>query len=147
MAEKAGLRSPGSPEDYAVGFKEVIELSSHAVEERFGLVGEEGVAHLFSAVCPGADLEGAFLYTNRSSLSLGVVIGSKTWRRKNHCWRLRNSSMSSKSVRKLPPDWRGRNGGVFCPRDSRSRSGRPHPSFTDGFLVAGDAAGFSLNVG
>lgn len=37
LAEKAGLRTPGNPKDFAVGVKEVIEIDSSVIEERFGL--------------------------------------------------------------------------------------------------------------
>ena len=47
VAEKAGLRIPGLPRDYAVGFKEVIELPSRSIEERFALGENEGAAQSF----------------------------------------------------------------------------------------------------
>ena len=47
IAEQAGLRKPGDPRHYAVGFKEVIEMDRTVIEDRFNLEGDEGTAHLF----------------------------------------------------------------------------------------------------
>ena len=74
VAEKAGLRIPGRPRDFAVGFKEVIELPSRSIEERLSLGENEGAAHLFLGSLTKGRFGGGFLYTNRSSISLGLVL-------------------------------------------------------------------------
>jgi len=75
LSEKAGLRSPGSPHNFAVGVKEVIALDSGMINERFNLEGIEGTARLFVGEVTKGKFGGGFLYTNRESLSLGIVIG------------------------------------------------------------------------
>ena len=75
ITEKAGLRSPGDPKNYAVGLKEVIELPRETLEDRFGLTGDEGVAQLFMGSLTQGCFGGGFLYTNKSSISLGMVVG------------------------------------------------------------------------
>ena len=52
---------------------EILSLPEGAVEERFDLEKNEGLAHLFLGHCTQGVEGGAFLYTNRSSLSIGVV--------------------------------------------------------------------------
>src|SRR5512136_1408805 len=75
IAEKAGLRQPFRPEHFAVGFKEVIELDAKTIEDRFCLGEGEGAAQLFVGSVTKGMMGGGFLYTNRESLSLGIVVG------------------------------------------------------------------------
>lgn len=75
IPEKAGLRSPGSPHNYALGIKEVIALDTGVINDRFGLEGNEGAARLFAGEVTRGLFGGGFLYTNRESISLGIVIG------------------------------------------------------------------------
>ncbi len=74
LSEKAGLRKIDSPHDLKQGVKEVIRLPREILEERFHLTGEEGVAMEFLGACTGGLPGGGFLYTNRDSLSLGIVV-------------------------------------------------------------------------
>mgnify|MGYP001282095186 CR=1 FL=1 len=74
-AEKAGLRKAHDPKHFAVGFKEVIEMDPGVIEDRFGLEGDEGAARLFMGEVTKGKFGGGFLYTNKTSLSLGIVVG------------------------------------------------------------------------
>jgi len=60
----------------AVGVKETIELSEAVIDERFGHQGGagEGTAWLFAGAATQGRVGGGFLYTNRASLSLGLVV-------------------------------------------------------------------------
>ena len=148
MAEKAGIKSPGHSRDYAVGFKEIVELSSHTLEERFGLAGEEGMAHLFLGDLTKGRFGGGFLYTNRSSLSLGMVIRIQDLAEKEPLVEAPSFLDAFKERPEISPLIAG--GEVVeysahvLPEAGWSGLAR---TFSDGFLVAGDAAGFSLNVG
>jgi electron transfer flavoprotein-quinone oxidoreductase len=148
MAEKAGLRSLGSPHDYAVGFKEVIELSPQAIEDRFGLKGREGSAQLFLGDLTHGRFGGGFLYTNRSSLSLGLVIRIKDLAEGDPLKEAPQFLEEFKERPEISPLIAGGemveySGHVISEAGFRGLI-RP---FADGLLVAGDAAGFSLNVG
>ena len=57
----------------AVGIKEVFELPSGVIEDRFLLPEGEGAAMLFVGDCTHGKVGGGFLYTNRDSISLGLV--------------------------------------------------------------------------
>jgi len=74
MAEKAGLRKKLTPEHLKQGVKEVIQLPKETIAQRFFLSGEEGIAWeslgSFTQDIPG----GGFIYTNKESLSVGVVV-------------------------------------------------------------------------
>lgn len=74
LAKKAGLRSDFLPEDMKQGVKEVIELPRETIEQRFNLVNDEGAAIEFVGTCTRGLPGGGFLYTNKNSLSLGLVI-------------------------------------------------------------------------
>jgi electron transfer flavoprotein-quinone oxidoreductase len=73
LTEKAGLRSEVSSEDMKQGVKEVIQLPRKTLEDRFNLRGDEGVAMEFVGDCTQGLPGGGFLYTNKESLSLGIV--------------------------------------------------------------------------
>lgn len=74
IAEKAGLRKKLAPEFLKQGVKEVIRLPRETIEQRFFLSGNEGIAWesigSFTQDIPG----GSFIYTNKDSLSVGVVV-------------------------------------------------------------------------
>ena len=57
----------------AVGIKEVFELPSDVIEDRFLLPEGEGAAMLFVGDCTKGSVGGGFLYTNKESISLGLV--------------------------------------------------------------------------
>lgn len=75
IAEKAGLRKRHDPRHFALGVKEVIELPAEKIQDRFGLQEGEGAAQLFFGSITDGRMGGGFVYTNRQSLSLGLVIG------------------------------------------------------------------------
>ncbi|NQZ57411.1 MAG: FAD-binding protein, partial [Lentisphaeraceae bacterium] len=70
----------GDKGHFLQGIKEVIELSPHTIEERFKLQKDEGAAYemiIRNARIGGKTVKlnmGAFIYTNRESLSIGLVL-------------------------------------------------------------------------
>ena len=73
LAERSlGIRRP-KPHQMAVGIKEVFELPSQVIEDRFLLPEGEGAAMLFVGDCTKGQVGGGFLYTNKDSISLGLV--------------------------------------------------------------------------
>lgn len=70
-------RSLGNPRpkanQMAVGIKEVFELPASQIEDRFLLPEGEGAAMLFVGDCTHGSVGGGFLYTNKESISLGLV--------------------------------------------------------------------------
>jgi electron transfer flavoprotein-quinone oxidoreductase len=73
LAEKARLRNKMSPADFAVAAKELLALPRRTIEERFNLSPDEGVANEFVGSCTEGIQGGAFLYTNKASISIGIV--------------------------------------------------------------------------
>ncbi|MGH7749767.1 MAG: FAD-dependent oxidoreductase, partial [Candidatus Dormibacteria bacterium] len=74
LARGAGMQRELTGHDLSLGVKEVIALDRRTVEERFTLEGDEGVTYEFLGAVTGAVAGGSFLYTNRESLSLGVIV-------------------------------------------------------------------------
>ncbi|MGN0038948.1 MAG: FAD-dependent oxidoreductase [Coriobacteriales bacterium] len=74
-AEAVGAKRP-SPSSVAVGVKEVIELPAGTITDRV-LAGsdDEGAAWLFAGDATKGTFGGGFMYTNKESISLGVVAG------------------------------------------------------------------------
>jgi electron transfer flavoprotein-quinone oxidoreductase len=73
IAKKAGLRQPAfNPSQMAVGVKALIDMPREMIDDRFGLVREQGFANEFVG-CTAGLRGGGFLYTNYDSLSIGLV--------------------------------------------------------------------------
>jgi electron transfer flavoprotein-quinone oxidoreductase len=77
LARRAGLRADLEPREVSVGVKETWELPPRAVEERFNLEGDIGAAFIFAGYASRFLRGGGFLYTNRTSVSIGVVVKSE----------------------------------------------------------------------
>ncbi|MCX5998442.1 MAG: FAD-dependent oxidoreductase, partial [Chloroflexi bacterium] len=73
LAEKAGLGVRLSPDNLNQGVKEVIRLPRKTIEDRFNLSEDSGAAIHFLGSCTRGIHGGGFLYTNKDSISLGVV--------------------------------------------------------------------------
>lgn len=146
LAERAGLRERVKPSQVAVGVKEVYEFPAKVIEDRFGLSGDEGAACLFAGSPSNGFVGGGFLYTNKESISIGLVLG------------LEHIGESNKTIEEMM--------NAFCKhpevapliKDGKlvERSGHVVPEaglsmvstlFGNGFLICGDAAGFCLNIG
>lgn len=146
LAKQAGFRQKVNPHTVAVGVKELIELSPAQMEDRFGCVGREGTAWLFAGAPSCGHMGGGFLYTNKTSVSLGLVMG------------LHNVGKFTRSVPQMLEDFK--NHPVVAPLISGGKlleySAHMVPEgglnmvgdlVGDGVVIAGDAAGLCLNVG
>ena len=147
LAEKAGLRQALQPKHFAVSVKEVIELPSKTIEDRFNLGPSEGAAQLFFGSLTKGMMGGGFLYTNIDSISLGLVVGIEALMERE----------PKIEVHELIEDFKARPeirnliaGGEIVeysahviPEGGVNAMPRLH---SDGILVVGEAAGFGLNM-
>ncbi|NPU85827.1 MAG: FAD-dependent oxidoreductase [Syntrophaceae bacterium] len=147
-AEKAGLNKTPEAGHFGVGVKEVIEMDPAVIEERFNLTGDEGAARLFLGDVTAGKFGGGFLYTNRSSVSLGVVLGIGALTRDGAAVSVPGLL---EGFRQRPEISRLISGGEaveysahMIPEGGLKAMGR---LYGDGILVAGDAAGFAVNIG
>lgn len=147
LAEKAGLRKPFHPQHFALGFKEVIRLDSKTIEDRFRLSEHEGAAQLFFGALTQGIMGGGFLYTNEESLSLGLVVGLHSLNRKEpreEVYKLLDKFKERPEIKNFV-----KGGEVVEYSAHLITEGGIHNMpklYTDGMLVAGDAAGLGLNM-
>ncbi|MBP1764238.1 MAG: hypothetical protein H6Q65_1296 [Firmicutes bacterium] len=146
LAQKLGFMSELKPHHVAVGAKEVIELPAQVIEDRFNCRENEGTAWLFAGTPSAGRVGGGFIYTNKNSISLGVVST------------LSDLVQGDKSVPQMVEDFK--NHPAIAPLIKGGNlieySGHLVPEgglkmipkiVGNGVLVVGDAAGFCINLG
>ena len=73
LAQRLGMKQELTPKQVAVGVKEVIQLGEETINQRFGLRGDEGMAWLSAGDATNGAFGGGFLYTNKDTVSIGIV--------------------------------------------------------------------------
>jgi len=146
LAKKAGLQHEFRADEMTLGVKEVLRLDAHTIEERFNLNGDEGMSNEYVGYASGEVKGGGFLYTNRDTLSIGVVVQiASLAQNKARAYDLldqfkqhsavaplvRDSTTLEYSAHMIPEG-----GWAMLPTLSRA-----------GFMIVGDAAGFVFAAG
>jgi electron transfer flavoprotein-quinone oxidoreductase len=148
IAERAGLRGRHDPRHFAVGIKEVIELPAERIRDRFALAPGQGASQLFFGQLTLGMTGGGFLYTNRESLSLGLVIGMAAMEKKGGEFKAHEMMDSFKARPEIAPLIAGGNVIEYSAHAVPEDSQRAMPRLVhNGLIVAGDAAGLGLNMG
>lgn len=146
LVRGAGLKADLVPREVSVGVKETVELPAEVIEERFGLGDKEGAAYVYAGYASLGLRGGGFLYTNRSSISLGLVVSSEDLSRK----KVEIQDLQTK-FRMHPSVQRLLRGGKVSEYSAHLvpelGAGMMPRLFADGVLVVGDAAGFLINNG
>ncbi len=146
LVRKAGLKADLEPREVSVGVKETVELPGETIQERFGLGEKEGAAFVYAGYASLGLRGGGFLYTNKSSISLGLVVSSEDLARK----KLEVQDVQTK-FRMHPAIQKLLKGGKLVEYSAHlvpELGRRMMPQlFADGVLVAGDSAGFLINNG
>jgi electron transfer flavoprotein-quinone oxidoreductase len=147
LAADAGLRPPAQAEHSALGYKEVIELPAQTIEDRWHLNPGEGAAQLFMGAVTRGMMGGAFLYTNRDSIALGVVVGMEQMRSLGdelESWQLLDEFKELPQIKPLVA------GGTVAEYSAHAIAeggiAQVPKLFGDGYLLVGDVAGLSLNA-
>lgn len=146
ISSKYGLGVELNPHTCAVGVKEIIELGKERLEDIFNVNDNEGAAWLFAGSASNNLMGGGFLYTNETSISLGVVFG------------LHNSHKSSISVPQMLENFKNHPAIKPLIKNGKTTEYSAHIVPEGGLgaikklsdssvIVAGDAAGLCLNVG
>ena len=146
LAQRAGLMPDLTPRAVSVGVKETIELPAATIQDRFGVGEKEGAAYVYAGDASGGLRGGGFLYTNKASVSIGLVVSSEDLaRRKVEVQELMERFRMHAGVQALI-----RGGKVaeysahLVPELGIGMGAR---LVGDGVLLAGDAAGFLINNG
>ena len=147
MAEKAGLRPAQQAKHYAVSAKEVIELPGTSIEQRFNLGPGEGAAQLYFGALTKGMLGGGFLYTNKESISLGLVVGIASLMEREpkiEVHDLLEEFKARPEIRNLIADGETvEYSAHVIPEGGINAMPR---LYSDGILVIGEAAGLGLNM-
>lgn len=147
-AERAGLRRRHDPQNLAVGVKEVIELPEETIQDRFGLQAGEGAAQLYFGSITAGMFGGGFLYTNRRSLSLGLVIGIHALMEKQPPVQPHDLMEAFQSRPEVAALIAGGQPVEYSAHSIPEGGPGGMPGLVgDGIVVVGDAAGLSLNQG
>ena len=145
LAREAGLREELRPRYVKQGVKEIIQLSPKEIEARFNLDEKEGVAWEFFGSFTKGVPGGGFIYTNKDSLSVGVVA------------QLEGLVERKKTINALLDEFKCHplvarliDGGKLAEYSAHLiplPAVCPSRLYTDGMLVAGDAASLVLATG
>jgi len=146
LAKQAGLQREFKSDEMSVGVKEVLELDRERLEERFGLTGNEGMVNEFIGTITGKVHGGGFLYTNQDSLSIGVIAQiSSLVDQKARAYDLLDIFKQHPSV---APLLRGTVRREYSAHMIPEAGHNFLPKlYTDGLMVAGDAAGLCFATG
>jgi electron transfer flavoprotein-quinone oxidoreductase len=146
IGQKAGLFGDIKGHAVGVGVKETIELPDDLIEARFNLTGDEGAARV-ALGCTEGTSGGMFLYTNKGSISLGIIFNPE------------QAAARGKKIHEMMQDLKLHPaiypliaGGTTVEYSAHlvpelGWSGVPQKLFREGLVVTGDAAGFGINIG
>jgi electron transfer flavoprotein-quinone oxidoreductase len=145
LAKKAGLRRDDKAGNMGLGIKLLLGLPETTINERFELVRDQAADISFLGAA-GDVRGGGFLYTQREAVSVGLVIHLDSLKASGQTpYDTLNEFLQHPSVRKLvkggtPLEYSAHlvPEGGFC--------ALPRP-YTDGLMLAGDAAGFCYTNG
>jgi electron transfer flavoprotein-quinone oxidoreductase len=149
LAERAGLRAERTARDYAVGIKEIIGLDAATIEARFNVAPGEGAARLYLGRVTRGLPGGGFLYTNTTSLSLGLVVhveGLQRWGGDDKLWELLEAFKARPEIAPLVDGGETLEYGAHIVPEG-GFGALPSAFGIPGLLLVGDAAGLVLNTG
>lgn len=145
LAKQAGLFANWSADHYTLGVKEVLALPSEVIEERCGLGTDEGLDLEILGGTSGV-AGGGFLYTNRDTVAVGVVLSVAALRDSGR--RPEEIIADLKAHPAIAPLVRGGEVVEYTAHTipEAGVAGMPVPA-GDGIVVAGDAAHLCLAAG
>ncbi len=141
IALKEGMREKFDQHSMAIAVKEIIELPEDIIEDRFHLEGNEGAAFEYYGDAVQGLFGSGFIYTNKTSISIGIgVVISDIIKAKLNPNDILEHFKDHPCIKSLI-----RGGKVLEYSAHMIPEGgyKKIPKlFKDGFLLAGDAAGF-----
>lgn len=153
LVEEAGLRGRLQPKQLYHGIKRVYKLDAGTIEKRFKVAPGKGRSIFFLGEFMEGISGGAFLYTNRDALSVGLVVSmesllratTKHFERVGKLIDIQDEFEAQPMVAELLDgaqqlEYAAHN----IPKGFKSILNTP---YADGFLVAGDALGSFVKTG
>jgi electron transfer flavoprotein-quinone oxidoreductase len=146
LGQKAGLFPDVKPHAVGVGVKETIELPDPLINARFGVKDDEGAARV-AIGCTDGIAGGGFLYTNKASISLGIVFNpEQAGRQQRHIQDIFQDFKMHPAVQPLIEGGTSIEYGAHLVPEL-GYHGIPKQLAREGFVVVGDAAQFGINTG
>lgn len=146
LAERCLGNPRPKPNQMAVGIKETFELPASVIEDRFLTPEGEGAAMLFVGDCTAGHVGGGFMYANKESISLGLVATISTTAEQD--MPVYQMMENFKNHPMVAPMIRGakmvEHSGHMVPEGGYNMIPR---YIFDGCLLAGETAGFCMNLG
>jgi electron transfer flavoprotein-quinone oxidoreductase len=145
LAKKAGLRQDDKAENMGLGIKLLLGLPEATINERFDLVRDQAADVSFLGAA-GDMRGGGFLFTQREAVSIGLVVHLDSLKASGQTpYDTLNAFLQHPSVRKLikggtPLEYSAH----LVPEGGFDALPR---TYTDGLMLAGDAAGFCYTNG
>ena len=153
LVEEAGLRGRLTPRELYHGIKRVYKLDPATIEQRFKVDPGAGKAVFYLGEFMSGISGGAFVYTNRDTLSVGMVVsmGSLIRRTTEHFDEVGKLIDVQDAFEAHPMVAELLDGGEAVeyaahniPKGHKAMLKQP---FADGFLAAGDALGSFVKIG
>jgi len=145
LAQKAGLKKELDPHHVGVACKEIIELPKNVINDRFNLEDGQGMARLMAGSPSQGMMGGAFLYTNKESLCLGLIVGVGSIIKSST--RMPDLLEALKGHPDVKPLIAGGKLVEYSAHLVPEAGKKMMPTlFADNLMVVGDAAGFCINL-
>jgi len=145
LAKKAGLRQDFIARNMGMGIKLLLGMPEATINERFGLVRDQAADISFLGAA-GAMRGGGFLYTQRETISVGLVVHLDSLKESGRTpYDTLNAFLEHPSLKRLikgatPLEYSAH----LVPEGGYKALPRP---YTDGLVLAGDAAGLCYTNG
>lgn len=148
LTRQIGLQDEYVPADHMLtGIKEVIQFDQKVLEDRFQLEGLSGMSNEFIGYATDGVEGGGFLYTNRDTISLGLVLGLRDMREKNKApYDILNHFKNHPAVADTIKGGEVLEYSAHIVSSGDMRA-MPKELYTDGALIAGEAANLLMNAG
>lgn len=148
LTRQVGLQDKYVPADHMLtGIKEVIRFDQEVLEQKFQLNGLSGMSNEFVGWATDGVEGGGFLYTNRDTISLGLVLGIKSMReQKKSPHDVLNHFKTHPTIADIIKDGEivEYSAHVVSSGDKRAM---PKEVYKDGILLAGESANLLMNAG
>lgn len=148
LTRQVGLQDDYVPADHVLtGIKEVIRYDQEKLEDRFQLNGLSGMSNEYIGYATDGVEGGGFLYTNRDTISIGLVLGLKDLREKG-----KSPHDILNHFKKHPAVQDTIRGGEVVEYSAHVVSSgdkriMPKELYKDGVLICGEAANLLMNAG
>jgi electron transfer flavoprotein-quinone oxidoreductase len=148
LTRQVGLQDKYVPADHMLtGIKEIIRFDQEVLEQKFQLNGLSGMSNEFVGWATDGVEGGGFLYTNRDTISLGLVLGIKDMREKQKSPHdILYHFKTHPTIADIIKDGEivEYSAHVVSSGDKRAM---PKELYKDGILLAGESANLLMNAG